>query len=178
MYSKAKISGHPIHPALIAFPVAFYVATAVVLITFAATHDAFWFHVSAYTSLAAVIMAAIAAVPGVIDLFSIPSGTRARQTAYTHALLNIVTLLLFVIVTMLVWRQWRAWPTTGLDARVPIVLSVIGVASLVGAGAFGWRLVQTHHVGVIDPLPAEELGSVKTTLPGTGPMREPHPRAR
>lgn len=178
MYSKAKISGHPIHPALVAFPIAFYVATLVTLIAFAGTHDAFWFHVACYTSLAGVVMGALAAVPGVIDLFSIPRDTKARQTAYTHALLNVVTLLLFIIVTMLTWRQWRDWPAVGLDARVSLLLSVIGSLSLIGAGIFGWRLVQTHHVGVTDPLPADELGSVRTTLPGQGSLRTPHPRSR
>ena len=40
MYSKAKLAGHPIHPMLVAFPIAFYTATVVTLIIYAATRDA------------------------------------------------------------------------------------------------------------------------------------------
>jgi uncharacterized membrane protein len=177
MYSKAKISGHPIHPALVAFPIAFYVGALVSLIAFAATRDAFWFRVACYASTAGVVMGAVAAIPGLIDLLSIPSGTKARATAYTHALLNVVTLLLFVIVAMITWRQWSAWPSVSLDARLPLILAVVGSGTLIAAGAFGWKLVQTHHVGVTDPMPLEETHT--TTLTGVGgTMREPHVRTR
>ena len=30
----------------------------------------------------------------------------------------------------------------------PLVLSIIGLASTMVAGALGWTLVQTHHVGI------------------------------
>ena len=43
MLTKARIAGHPIHPMLVAFPVALYVATVVALFAFVGTDDAFWY---------------------------------------------------------------------------------------------------------------------------------------
>jgi len=175
MYSKAKISGHPIHPALIAFPVALYVGTLVSLIAFqAGVGDAFWFRLACYASLAGVIMAGVAAVPGLIDLLQIPSGSVARRTGVTHALLNVSALALFVTATVLLWRQWSGFPGLPLDARAPLVLALIGCSLTVAAGALGWTLVQTHHIGVDD---SAALPVQQTTLPGTG-TRLAQPRSR
>jgi uncharacterized membrane protein len=176
MYSKAKISGHPIHPALIAFPVALYVSTLVTLIAFqAGIGDAFWYRAACYASLAGVIMAAVAAIPGLIDLLQIPSGSEARRTGITHALLNVSALAVFVVTTVLLWRQWAGFPALPLDARAPLVLAAIGCALTVGAGALGWKLVQTHHIGVDDDVATS--GVDHGTLPGTG-TRVAHPRSR
>ncbi len=174
MYSKAKISGHPIHPALVAFPIAFYVATLASLIVFQAIRDPFWFHVAAWTGLAGIVMGAVAAIPGLIDLISIPSHTRARQTGIAHGLLQVVTLLLFLIATISLWRQWRTPLEVSLSATVPLVLSAIGTVTLLIAGALGWTLVQTHHVGVTEQMPAGP--ATAPTLPGMGDLREPHHR--
>ena len=174
MYSRAKISGHPIHPALVAFPIAFYVATLATLIAFQAIRDPFWFHVAAWTGLAAVVTGAVAAIPGLIDLVSIPARTRARQTAIAHGLLQVVTLLLFLIATISMWRQWHSPLEVSLDATLPLILSVIGTITLLVAGALGWTLVQTHHVGVTEQMPAGPATS--HTLPGMGDLREPHHR--
>jgi uncharacterized membrane protein len=178
MYSRAKISGHPIHPALVAFPVAFYVGTLATLIAFQALRDPFWFHVAEWCGLAGVVMGAVAAIPGAIDLFSIPSHTRARQTAIAHGLLNVVTLLLFVVATITMWRQWRTPLEVTLDARLPLVLSAIGACTLIAAGTLGWKLVQTFHVGVTEQLPVNDLAP-RTTLHGMGgELREPHHHTR
>ena len=40
--STASIAGHPIHPMLVAFPIAFFVATLACDITFWRTGDAYW----------------------------------------------------------------------------------------------------------------------------------------
>ena len=177
MYSRAKISGHPIHPALVAFPVAFYVGTLATLIAFQALRDPFWFHVAEWCGLAGVVMGAVAAIPGAIDLFSIPAHTRARQTAIAHGLLNVVTLLLFVVATITMWRQWRTPVEVTLDARLPLILSAIGACTLIAAGALGWKLVQTFHVGVTEQLPPSHHVA-HGTMPGMGDLRQPHHRTR
>ncbi|MEO6775297.1 MAG: DUF2231 domain-containing protein [Kofleriaceae bacterium] len=146
MLTKARIAGHPIHPMLIAFPVAFYTATAVTLIVFGATADTFWFRAAFWANLAGIVMAAIAAIPGAIDLFTLPHHTSARRTGYSHAVLNVSALVLFVISFVLIARSWYGG---SLDYTAPLVLSLCGIAITVGAGALGWTLVQTHHVGVI-----------------------------
>ena len=177
MYSKAKISGHPIHPALVAFPIAFYVGTFAALLAFEGTRDVFWWRLGAYASLVGVIMAGVAAVPGLIDLLSIPAGTQARTKAILHGGLNVVTLLLFLITTIVMWRQWDHFPREMLNGTAPIILSAIGVCTLIAAGALGWALVQTHHVGVTDPMPIDQPVTGHTTLKGTGAV-PPHPAVR
>ena len=173
MYSRAKIAGHPIHPALVAFPVAFYVSTLVSLIVFEVNLDPFWYHVAAWTGLAGVVMGAVAAVPGLIDLLSIPAHTRARQTGIAHALLNVVTLLLFLIATISLWRHWDDVARLGLHAGVALACSAIGAVSLMAAGFLGWRLVQTFHVGVQDGVEADRLPE---TSGGVGGPLHHHPR--
>jgi uncharacterized membrane protein len=169
MLTKARIAGHPIHPMLIAFPVAFYTATAVALIVFGAIKDPFWFRLAFWTNLAGVVMAAVAAIPGAIDLFTLPNQTRARRTGYIHAAANVVALALFVISVILIWDHWRDGT---LAYAAPLVLSLCGVAVTVGAGALGWTLVQTHHVGVTptqlamtEDRPADQVADLDAIYP-------------
>lgn len=152
MYTKARIAGHPIHPALIAFPVALYTATVVALLVFAGTHDGFWYRAAMWTNIAAVVMAVVAAIPGLIDLLSLPRRTRARNTGLRHAGFNVLSLALFVVSAVLLWRSFHGAPnadgTFHYAFTAPLVLSIIGLASTMVAGALGWTLVQTHHVGI------------------------------
>lgn len=145
MLTKARIAGHPVHPMLIAFPVALYVATAVALIVYGGTHDVFWYRAAFWTNLSGVVMAGVAALPGLVDLVTLPSHTRARRTGYIHAGLNVAALALFVISVCLLGAGYSSG---SLGWIAPLVLAWCGVAVTVGAGWFGWTLVQTHHVGV------------------------------
>jgi uncharacterized membrane protein len=151
MYTKARIAGHPIHPALVAFPVALYTATLVALIVFGGTHDGFWYRAAMWCNLAGIVMAGVAAIPGAIDLFTLPRRTRAFANGLKHAAFNVLALVLFIVSEVLLWRGYHSATTTGtvhLAYAAPLVLSIIGVASTVVAGALGWALVQTHHVGI------------------------------
>ncbi|HEY5950081.1 MAG TPA: DUF2231 domain-containing protein [Kofleriaceae bacterium] len=151
--SKARIAGHPIHPMLIAFPVALYVATVVTLLVFVGTADPFWYRVALYANVGGVVMAAVAAIPGLIDLLSLPRHSHARVTGIRHAAFNILSLTLFVISGVLLYRNagsdfTLANRTYELDVTAPLALSILGVLSTLAAGWLGWTLVQTHHVGI------------------------------
>lgn len=151
MRTKARIAGHPIHPMLIAFPVALYVTTVVTLLVHVATGDAFWYRAALWSNIAGVVMAAIAAIPGLIDLLSLPRGSRARSTGFRHAAFNVLALTLFTICAIMLYRNAGSTfvPTEGpFDATAPLALSILGVVSTVAAGWLGWTLVQTHHVGI------------------------------
>ena len=126
---------------LIAFPVALYVATTVALIVFAANHDPFWYRAAFWANLAGVVMAALSAIPGAIDLFAaVPGHSKARMTGYKHAAANVIALALFAISVIMLGKN--AAVTT------PLILCIIGCLATVVAGWFGWTMVQTHHVGV------------------------------
>lgn len=146
MKSKARIAGHPIHPMLIAFPVALYTATVVALFVHLATGDAFWFRAAMWSNIAGVVMAVVAAIPGFVDLLSIPSDTRAKSVGLRHAGFNVLALILFLASAIVLYRNYSAG---SFDATAPLVLSILGLLSTVAAGWLGWNLVQTHHIGVI-----------------------------
>lgn len=173
MYSKAKIAGHPIHPMLIPFPIAFYTTTVAALIAFTQTGDGFWFRVALYANIAGVVTGALAAIPGAIDAFAgIPQRTRARSTAVLHGALNALTLVLFVIGLSQLWgHRLNRVP----DVSLGLVLGGLGLVLMLVAGALGWKLVQTHHVGV-EPASAEERNDVAGAAPRTNaPMRRHAP---
>jgi uncharacterized membrane protein len=146
MYSKAKILGHPMHPMLVAFPVAFYTGTLVAFIVYGATKDAFWLRLGNVVNWAGVVMAGVAAVPGLIDWATgIPRRSAASRTGLIHMGLNVVALLVFLINAIAYsGRSDEPLPAAGTG----IVLSAIGVLLTLPAGFLGWSLVQDHHVGV------------------------------
>jgi uncharacterized membrane protein len=153
MYSRANIADHPIHPALVAFPIAFYTSTVIALVAHLATRDPFWFRAALTANIAGVVMAVVAAIPGAIDLFAgVPSHTRARSTGLRHAGYNVAALALFAVSAWLLWDQWYDADVVAgrvaLESAVPLVIALVGLASTVIAGTLGWKLVQTHHVGV------------------------------
>src|SRR5437868_12257474 len=68
-HSTAQIAGHPIHPMLIPFPIAFFVATFACDIAFLRTGNADWAMATEWLLGAGLVMAALAAVAGLIDFF-------------------------------------------------------------------------------------------------------------
>ena len=145
MYSKIKILGHPIHPMLIAFPVAFYTGALVCFIAFNSNHNIFWFKVGYVANVAGVIMALVAAIPGFIDWLYIPPDTKAKKTGVFHLVSNIVALLLFAIN---LWMLKDKWNDTNPSVGTSLVLTAVGFILTIIAGFLGWTLVQKHHVGV------------------------------
>jgi uncharacterized membrane protein len=145
MYSKIKIFGHPIHPMLVAYPIAFYTATLVSYIIFGVGNDSFFFKAAVAANVAGVVMAAAAALPGFVDwAIGVPSGTAAKSHGLIHMLLNVGALVIFVINGAIHIGDW-SHPTGTASG---IVLGALGVVLTVGAGFFGWTMIQNDHVGI------------------------------
>ena len=145
MYSKIKIFGHPLHPMLIPFPVAFYTGALVCYIVYSSNHDAFWFKIGYVANLAGIIMAALAALPGFIDWLNIPSDSKAKKNGFLHLAANVTALFLYTMCFLEVKDKWddvspAVGNTVGLTAT-GFILTLI-------AGFLGWTLVQKDHVGV------------------------------
>lgn len=175
-FSRAKIAGHPIHPMLVAFPVTFYTSTLVGFLIYATTNNVFWWSVALWANFAGVVMAIVAALPGFIDWATgIPKGTAAKGTGLKHMLLNVTALALFFVNLLLQGRPW-VYPTTASalpEATAALLLSGAGVLLTIAAGALGWRLVQTHHVGIV--LEGEERA--RGVAAGTAISGRPVPQA-
>lgn len=174
MYSKSRVAGHPIHPMLVAFPLAFYTTTVVTLLVYIGTREAFWYRFAMVASLAGIATAVIAAIPGAIDLLSLPRGSRARKAGLQHAGFHLLATGLFAVTALVLYQTWiHRTMVNGeylFDATVPLALAVVAWVAMVIAGSLGWTLVQTHHVGV-KPAPSREL---ELEAPEVNPVREVH----
>jgi uncharacterized membrane protein len=89
--STASIAGHPIHPMLVPFPIAFFVGAFVTDLVFWRTGVAFWSAASFWLLSAGLVMAALAAVVGLIDVLSDP---RIRMLAWWHVGGNVLAVLI------------------------------------------------------------------------------------
>jgi len=151
MLSKARVAGHSIHPMLVAFPLAFYTTTVVTLLVYIGTREAFWYRFAMVASLAGIATALIAAIPGAIDLWSLPRDSRARKAGLQHAGFNLLATALFALTALVLYETWiHRTMINGeyiFDATVPLALAVVAWVAMVIAGSLGWTLVQTHHVG-------------------------------
>jgi uncharacterized membrane protein len=146
MYSKVKLFGHPIHPMLVAYPIALYTATLVAFVISLVVGDTFWFRMAVAANVAGVVMAAVAALPGFVDwALGIPNDVPAKAHGLRHMVLNVSALVLFVVNAVVHVGQWNA---AHPEKVWGIVLPALGVACTIGAGFFGWMMVQDDHVGI------------------------------
>jgi uncharacterized membrane protein len=142
--STARIAGHPIHPMLIPFPIAFFVSTFVCDLVFWRTGTPFWALAALWLLGAGLVMAALAAVVGLIDVFGEPR-IRALNDAWWHAGGNVLAVLIELY-------NWYLRYSSGEAAIVPtgLALSLVVVCILLFTGWKGWKLVYLHRVGVSD----------------------------
>ena len=88
----------------------------------------------------------LAALSGFVDLmFGVPRRSQAKRVGLAHAALNDIALGLFIAAAVIYVGNWNGPP---VDVTLGLALSAAGVAVTVVAGALGWTLVQTYHVGV------------------------------
>jgi uncharacterized membrane protein len=145
MESKIKIAGHPLHPMIVAYPVALYTAALVCYIVYGSSGNPFWFKVAITANVSGVVMALIAAIPGFIDWLNISKIRRAKKVGLNHMLCNVLALLIFAFNAYL---QCSKWDSEKPDSSTAIILSVLGMIVTLIAGFLGWSLVQKHHIGV------------------------------
>jgi len=142
--STAKIAGHPIHPMLIPFPIAFFVATFACDLVFWRTGYPTWATAALWLLGAGLVMAALAAVAGLIDVLG-DDRIRALNDAWLHAGGNVLAVLIELY-------NWYSRYEHGTAAVVPtgLVLSLVVVCILLFTGWKGWEMVYRHRVGVSD----------------------------
>lgn len=144
MKSKASIKGHPIHPILIGFPIAFFTGTLLFDILGLWSDNREFLGIAFYLEITGVCFALLAAVPGVIDyFFTVPPKSSAKKRASMHGLLNLTMVVLFFI----------AWMNREKDAFPPywiIGLQAAGFIMMLFSGWMGGTLVYRNQIGV-DP---------------------------
>lgn len=144
MKSKASIKSHPIHPMMIAFPVAFFIGTLLFDVLGYLLQKEHLRLVAYYLNIAAVITALLAAVPGFIDyLYTVPPNSSAKSRATKHALINVTNVIIFAIA-------WLLKRNPDVNMLLMIILEFAGCILLSVAGWMGGTLVYRNQIGV-DP---------------------------
>lgn len=143
MRSTAQIKGHPLHPMLIAFPIAFGAAAPVAdIVGLLGPWPTVW-SAGAYLATGAVICGVLAGIPGFIDyLYTVPPDSSGSRRATWHLGVNLTALTLIAV----------GWVFRDLNSLRPgagtIVLEVAGLAVMVVGGWLGGTLVYRNQIGV------------------------------
>ncbi|HWP71851.1 MAG TPA: DUF2231 domain-containing protein [Gemmatimonadaceae bacterium] len=138
----ARFLGHPIHQALIAFPLGLLGGAVLFDIVAIVISSPGLLQASYYMIAAGVISGLVAAPFGLVDWLGIPSGTRAKFIGAVHGLGNVVVLVLFA----------ASWLLRRPDAVGPsgsaLGFSSAGLLLALVTGWLGGELVDRLGVGV------------------------------
>jgi len=140
--SRAAIKGHPLHPAVIVFPIAFLIGAFLTDLAFWKSRGLMWASFSYWLLLAGVIGGTVAAALGAIDFLSIDRA-RVHRAGWIHAGGNVLVLILSL-------SNWflRIGSVTAHVLPLGLILSAITSALLALTGYLGGELVFKHMIGV------------------------------
>jgi uncharacterized membrane protein len=146
MESRFKVLGHGAHPILIVFPLGLLATSVIFDVVHLVTGNGQFSVVSYWMILAGVIGGVVAAVPGFVDWFAIPAGTRAKRVGLLHGVGNDIVLVLFAVS----WWMRRGNPPEYRPDTVALLLSAIAFLLALGTGWLGGELVERLGMAVHD----------------------------
>jgi uncharacterized membrane protein len=150
MESRAKVLGHAAHPILIVFPLGL-LATAVVFdVVYLATGTEQWSVIAFWLIAAGIVGGLIAAVPGWIDWFAIPPGTRAKSVGLAHGVGNVVVLVLFAVSWLFRRDAGSGFEMAGAPGALALVCSFAGAGLALLTGWLGGELIERLGIAVHD----------------------------
>src|SRR5690606_10455592 len=129
--STAAIGGHPIHPMLIVFPIAFLLATLASDLIYINTQEPGWAIASMWLVGTGVVTALVAALAGFADFFG-DARIRAIRDAWRHMIGNLIAVALAAV-------SWGLRASEGAaDAVLPWGLA-LSVAVACVLAYTGWK---------------------------------------
>jgi uncharacterized membrane protein len=141
--STVAIAGHPLHPLLVTFPIAFLTAALGTDVGYWLTNDPFWARASFWLIGAGIVTGVIAAITGMSDFVKIER-VRQHSAGWAHMVGNVAALSLSFISFILRWgNQAGAILPTGLIVSL-VVATLLGIT-----GWYGAELIYRHKVAVI-----------------------------
>lgn len=140
--SRMAINGHPIHPALIHFPVAALLGLVAADMAYLWTGDFFWARASWWLVTVGALGGWVSGTAGLIDLLIVPE-IRRLVTAWCHGLLAVTLLSLASLNWLLRTGEPSAaiWPWG-------MYLSLLTAAVIAITALLGGKLVYDYAVGV------------------------------
>jgi uncharacterized membrane protein len=167
MESRAKFLGHPLHQMLIVFPLGLLVASvAFDALYYFQGHRARWAEVSYWMIVSGLIGGLAAAVPGWVDWFAIPAGTRAKAVGLWHGLGNALGVLGLFGASWFFRRNDPAAP--------PNIALLLSLGGLMVGGVTAWlggELVDRLGVGVDPGAHLDAPNSLTRPAPEAGVAR-------
>ncbi len=141
--STVAIAGHPLHPLIVTFPIAFLVGAAGSDLGYWLTKSSFWAQASLWLVGVGLVSAVVAALTGMLDFLRI-GRVRKRTAGWAHMILNVAALVLTTGNFLL-----RLGDPAKAVLPIGIIISLI-VATLLGlSGWYGAELIYRHKVAVI-----------------------------
>jgi uncharacterized membrane protein len=136
--------GHPFHPILVTVPIGAWTSSLVFDIASRIVDDPGFLNRGSLWLIAIGIVGALgAALVGFLDLFAIPTGTKAFRTGIVHMSLNLTITVAYAVNFL-----WRKGATANSVEFGPIVLSVLSMATLGVSGYLGGKLAYRYGVRV------------------------------
>ena len=143
MRSRAQIKSHPIHPMLVVMPIGLLIGSWIFDLIGKATNNELLWAASYYCAIAGIIAGFCAAIPGLIDWFSVvPPKSSAKNRGLLHGGLNVLVLAAFIVIA--VHRSSAIEEPRGFElGLMTIAVVVLGIS-----GWLGGTLAYRNQIGV------------------------------
>jgi uncharacterized membrane protein len=140
--SAVAVAGHPIHPMMVTFPIAFLTTVLASDLAFVFFGDPFWARMSLWLLGIGAFGGIGAGIAGAVEVLVV-EGIRRRAAAWSH----------FVAAVMLLSVAFANWVLRLDDAEAAVTpwglyLSALGVLMVGLAGWLGGKLVFHHQLGI------------------------------
>ncbi len=139
--SRMSVAGHPIHPMLIHFPVAFLLGLVGTDLACFFLAEPFWARVGLWLAGLGSLGGWLAGLVGLVDLVSVPR-IRHLVIAWSHALMAVMTLSLASFNWLLRFNDANGFNPWCLYISL-LTAALISVTSVLGG-----QMVYGHAVGV------------------------------
>jgi uncharacterized membrane protein len=125
---------------LVGFPIGLWAFALICDVVHAVSGSAVWQTVATFCVAGGIVGAVLAAVPGLIDYFSIDEA-EMRRIANFHLAINLGAVVIFAIN---LWLRFRL----PVESNVPLGLSVVGVLAIGFGGWLGGEMVYVKGMAV------------------------------
>lgn len=139
--TRVAVAGHPLHPMLITFPIAFLLGALASDVAYLYDGEPFWARMSLWLIGAGTVMGTLAGATGSVELLAV-RGIRRRGGAWNH----------FVAAVMMLATAFANWMWRVPDAEAiwpwGLYMSALTGVLVAFAGWLGGELVFAHQIGI------------------------------